>query len=58
MQVDTQKAITYNNATTNQKATYRTFVTNNYPPVAVSGSFNQLITSGIVHLQECLLYHL
>ena len=48
--MDRQKAITYNNANTNKKVISRSFVTNNYTPVASSyGSFNQLINSGIVH---------
>jgi hypothetical protein len=44
-----QHAITYNNANTNKKVIYRSFVTNNYPAVAAGGNFNQLINSGIVH---------
>jgi hypothetical protein len=44
-----QHAITYNNSNTNKKVIHRTFVTNNYPPVPATGSFNQLINSGIVH---------
>ena len=47
--MEPQHAITYNNANTNEKVIYSTFVTNNYPPVAALGSFNQLINSGIVH---------
>ena len=49
IQMDPQHAITYNNSNKSKKVIYRTFVTNNYPPVAASGSFNQLINSGIVH---------
>ena len=49
IQMEPQHAITYNNSNTNKKVIYRTFVTNNYPPVAAAGSFNQLINSGIVH---------
>jgi hypothetical protein len=49
IQMEPQHAITYNNSNTNKKIIYRTFVTNNYPPVAAAGSFNQLINSGIVH---------
>jgi hypothetical protein len=47
--MEPQHAITYNNSNTNKKVIYRTFVTNNYPPVPDLGSFNQLINSGIVH---------
>jgi hypothetical protein len=47
--MEPQHAITYNNSNTNKKVIYRTFVTNNYPPVAALGSFNQLINGGIVH---------
>jgi hypothetical protein len=47
--MEPQHAITYNNANTNKKVIYRTFVTNNYPAVAAGGNFNQLINSGIVH---------
>ena len=47
--MEPQHAITYNNANTNKKVIYRTFVTNNYPAVAGGGNFNQLINSGIVH---------
>ena len=49
IQMNPQHAITYNNANKSKKVIYRTFVTNNYPQVAASGSFNQLINSGIVH---------
>jgi hypothetical protein len=49
IQIEPQHAITYNNSNTNKKVIYRTFVTNDYPPVAALGSFNQLINSGIVH---------
>ena len=55
IQMEPQHAITYNNANTNEKVIYRTFVTNNYPPVAALGSFNQLINSGIVHPTALLL---
>jgi hypothetical protein len=47
--MEPQHAITYNNSNTNKKVIYRTFVTNNYPPTAAAGNFNQLINSGIVH---------
>ena len=46
--MEPQHARTYSNSNTNKKVIYRTFVTSNYPPVAASGSFNQLINSGIV----------
>jgi hypothetical protein len=49
IQMEPQHAITYNNANTNKKVIYHTFVTNNYPAVAAGGNFNQLINSGIVH---------
>jgi hypothetical protein len=49
IQMDPQHTKTYNNSNTNKKVIYRTFVTNNYPPVATLGSFNKLINSGIVH---------
>ena len=49
IQMEPQHAITYNNANTNKRVIYRTFVTNNYPAVAAGGNFNQLINSGIVH---------
>ena len=49
IQMDPQRTKTYNNSNTNKKVIYRTFVTNNYPPVAALGSFNKLINSGIVH---------
>jgi hypothetical protein len=52
--MDPQQAITYNNANTNKTVMYCTFVTNN-PPIGVSGSFNQLINSGIVHLTGVLI---
>ena len=47
--MEPQHAIASNKSNTNRKVIYRTFVTNNYPPVAALGSFNQLINSGIVH---------
>jgi hypothetical protein len=47
--MELQHAITYNNSNTNKKVIYRNFVTNNYPPTAAAGSFNQSINSGIVH---------
>jgi hypothetical protein len=47
IQMEPQHAITYNNAHTNKKVIYRTFVTNNYPAVAAGGNFNQLNNSGI-----------
>jgi hypothetical protein len=47
--MEPQHALTYNNSNTNKKVIHRAFVTNNYPPVAALGSFNQLINSGIVH---------
>ena len=34
--MDPQNAITYNHANTNKKVIYRTFVTNNNPPVAAA----------------------
>ena len=49
IQMEPQHAITYNNANTNKKVIYRTFVTNNYPAIAAGGNFNQLINSCIVH---------
>jgi hypothetical protein len=49
IQMEPQHAITYNNANTNKKVRYGTFVTNNYPATPAGGSFNQLINSGIVH---------
>ncbi len=49
IQMEPQHAITHNNANTNKKVIYRTFVSNNYPAVAVGGTFNQLINNGIVH---------
>ncbi len=49
IQMDPPHAITYYNANTNKRVIYRTIVTNNYPPVASGGNFNQLINSGIVH---------
>ena len=36
IQMDPQNAITYNHANTNKKVIYRTFVTNNNPPVAAA----------------------
>ncbi len=48
IQMEPRHAITHNNSNTYKKVIYRTFVTNNYPPVAALGSFNQLINSGIV----------
>jgi hypothetical protein len=47
--MDPQKAVTYNNANTNRKVIYRTYVTNNHPLVPNAGRFNQLIDSGIVN---------
>ena len=43
IQMEPRHAITHNNSNTYKKVIYRTFVTNNYPPVAASGSFNQLL---------------
>jgi hypothetical protein len=57
IQMDPQHAITYNNSNTNKKIIYRTFVTNNYPPVAALGCFNQLINSGILHPTGVLMFH-
>jgi hypothetical protein len=53
--MDPQKATTYNNANTNEKVIYRTFVANNNPPVAYGGNFNQLINRGIVHPSGVLM---
>ena len=55
IQMEPQHAITYNNCNTNKKVIYRTFVTENYPPVPAAGSLNQLINSGIVHPTEVLI---
>ena len=57
IKMDPQKALTYNNANTNKKVVYRILVTNNYPPVAASGSFNQLVTVESYALRECVLYN-
>ena len=53
--MEPQHAITYNNANTNKKVIYRTFVTNNYPAVSSGGSFNQLINSGIQYSVSYIL---
>ena len=54
--MEPQHAITYKNTNGNKKVIYRTFVTNNYPPIPAAGSFNQSISSCEVHLTGVLFF--
>jgi hypothetical protein len=47
--VDPQKSIDYVQRNRNKKVIYRSFVTNSYTNIAVGGSFNALVNSGIIH---------
>jgi hypothetical protein len=47
--VDPQKSIDYVQRNRNKKGNYRSFVTNSYTNIAVNGSFNALVNSGITH---------
>ena len=47
--VDPQKSIDYVQRNRNKKVIYRSFVTNSYNNIAVGGSFNALVNSGIIH---------
>jgi hypothetical protein len=53
--VDPQKSIDYVQRNRNKKVIYRSFVTNSYTNIAVGGSFNALVNSGIIHPTAVLI---
>jgi hypothetical protein len=53
--VDPQKSIDYVQRNRNKKVIYRSFVTNSYTNIPLSGSFNALVNSGIVHPTAVLI---
>ena len=55
IQVEPQKALTYIEQNRNKKVVYRTILSNQYNNITASGTFNQLVNSGVVHPVGLLL---